>query len=740
MRAGVGFFRGVVVGLILGAAFPIADARAQSPDEYIEAVAWFELSARALAESPLQIEADGFENFLPSLEAKIREFKERIEWAEKPLPRAARAGVVALASALRQLNQENDALALVEKWLPRVYDHCDGWSACFSLMSDLSDLVEIAPAAVAKFVDSRFEEQFSGMTERYSRANLGQVGDVYTDSLLQSFLLYRLHSLRVHARYIDASSYTLKEFIAQVPYLEIEAYRDLSSRLQAAEARVQAFSSRLLNSVLREGLIAEWARMLRADLKDFHDPGSDADRRVLESEAMLAAFVEQVIDGTARTHIENQGLILYLDRFNRWDPDGWMRAVIDHVTSDRGRVSAAVWMAVRFASPESYLPHRVEWVDFLRKLTDLSDDPEGLMPLVEAVASLVRLRMGEIEAGLGAQIPDVLRATLLRHERKIHKSNLLFDSLPRAVIRLTRAQSRLVESAWNVSEASGEAEQKKRTFEFHQAWDDMHTAWMTLLCYGASQHRPDSEVFKKPVTHEFSAGEEFDLNTVCMRQGYAGVERSVAQYIYERRIREIWKPFKTEVFFTAASIPMVLASAGFAANVSQLTSAHFARWLATRQVGRITAAVLSRTISAVSGAIAFTAAQQALLQAVTLGSAPAPRLGRDLLYGTAIFLILPHTAMVSLRVGERLARSFSPGAELAAELARKGVRAAGDTLVFTSLAYTERVIERAIERSQSKPHAQPPTEIWRGWGDLFHNLGHSAAIALAFQVHWAGSR
>ena len=142
-----------------------------------------------------------------------------------------------------------------------------------------------------------------------------------------------------------------------------------------------------------------------------------------------------------------------------------------------------------------------------------------------------------------------------------------------------------------------------------------------------------------------------------------------------------------------------------------------------------------KIISSIAGAFIFTAVLRVVTSAITLNKIPIyesskslwGNYGEELMYGSAIFFFLPYTAAYAHKLTLRYVNPNGVALNsLKQQAGAIGIQAGMDTVVFTSFTYVERLVSNTLHEKDD--------EIFRGWGDLFENVGHSAMIALAFRV------
>jgi hypothetical protein len=248
---------------------------------------------------------------------------------------------------------------------------------------------------------------------------------------------------------------------------------------------------------------------------------------------------------------------------------------------------------------------------------------------------------------------------------------------------------------------------------------------------------------------DFAAGNTYTLQTACrpelvssVRQIYDFSSRHVLTKVTDR----IWQPFWTEAFITAAMIPLTVVSGGVAGMASkpvQVALVRLGTRIATQQALNAAARialihVIPRVAAALTGAIVFSAIHRTSLAAISLGRVPIydfkktlwQNYGKDLIFGTAIFMFLPVSAAVAHRLSANLIRAGGLSHASLQRLATLGIEASADTVVFTSAPYVERTLAKLLGRSTDP--------IVRGWRDFTQNVEHSAMISLAFRVRGAG--
>jgi hypothetical protein len=679
----------------------------------------------------------------------------------------ARYGGRVTARIMDQLGRQKEAVNFLEEIFPSTYENCSSFKDCNDLIADLSDLVDIAPELIVKGITENLEKSIEDVTYQLTKDDV----DSYDNSFIQRILLYRLNSLKVISEFYEETQLHTEFRKGAMPRLFNKRKDYFNAQLDLLLSEYESLSQK-----------DDLSELIKLDLLDFENV-------LFTAESTLNESINDFILTLSQTQLSNSSLKLYIDRMNTPKTGEFLDSIMLRIENGKETVEAAILMGIRFADIESYLPYRREWQLFVEKLSKRKDNGLGEVAskFSDSLKALVDLRENQLKDFLNEQGYDDNPVSPYRYtesiaERLIEKERYLsenfgrFESLYLLAKNITNTQNTLGLAGGAYTESSQKDLPDDRMeylkSKLNIAHDRALVSWLVPACY--ARFTKGMRNYVQPArAYSVNAytGQSVNLNHsgqndlrnldifFADRKNYKlkdacnstiedaksfGVFYDVNKFVFKKRIRKLWAPVVIESLIMVAMIPITVFSggvAGVAARPVAIGGARLFTGMAIKAgIKRMTSKkilykISSKIVGAVAGAVAFTAVQRSLLAVVTLGKIPLyefkktliQNYGKDLLYGSAIFFFLPYTAAYAQSLSVRMGtNSFYTSRPMAMDLMKIGVAGGMDTVIFTSVTYIERTIDKYLYDSEDP--------VIRGWLDLSENIGHSATIALAFRL------
>lgn len=705
----------------------------------------------SISESPVELE---------NLEAKIDSlFKQILDIIQSSdNPSVKNYGLRKYLRVKKIFKAEVDSNKLLEN---NFILKCDDFHSCLVSISDLADLVDMDPK-FSKRKLSDLKILLETITEKVSfKVNSSEV---YSDSLLQRVMSFQVKSLQLLANYFIASENNnfqagsingitpekVQEFQGQLESLDQEFYSILN-----LESR--SWQSKNYYEKLKEKAVSKVSQMLLNDLRDFN--------LYLLEEEEIHFMAEEVLRSLKMTKLNNESLSLFIDRAQYRDFNKFESFIEEKISMGTITVETLYFSLFRFQELESHLPSRKLWLPILERYSNQLEKTDTAFydSLLEAYKKRIEVVEGQLILKLDSigmnetagKLGETIKASLIENEYKLSQKYPLFRSLTYQLNTLEEKRSRLgvlVEQAKTEKENLSDKEKEKKQDRLYSAIDSFNRPWYYLACLGTDENhwvntrlsRRDKVFYIKPV----SSTSDVNLYDVCGRGETDSIkaikyENSVNEYLYRVAIKRLWAPVIMEVGFQVLMLPVIVYSGMFTGKIVQKISTKVAAagvaYVTAKQMGAVGSFLITKMspkiISSIAGAFIFTAVLRVITSAITFNKIPIyeakkslwGNYGEELMYGSAIFFFLPYTAAYAHKLTLKYINPNGVALNSFKQQAGAiGIQAGMDTVVFTSFTYVERLVSNTLHDKDD--------EIFRGWGDLFENVGHSAMIALAFRV------
>lgn len=578
--------------------------------------------------------------------------------------------------------------------------NCSTFKECHSRIIYLSQLASFKlPLALRLAQDLR--PQIKGLTFKVT------LGD-YQASLKENIYLFKLDTLINHFEILTSSKFNQIK-AGELPLL-LPSYPN-EEKFLALSYRYQSLSTALKRQ----------------------EPSPLLDYGVIEDTKALAFELHQ-------GQLLNEVSFLYGSYLTSADFSSFEKTFTDFVDSMKISSFSLYLYAAKFLKMEAFSINRHKWVNLLTKnLSRLPGDQQEQAQVIIKSYHLVQEEIEQIvQSFLGIsgldQYPESNPSHFYKKEQEIAKTFPLFRSLPYQVLKLVK-KSNLFSSS-----LVGTKDKFSQTSIDHH--DDLIQGTLTLYCYAEHFKKNGKKV---DIEISFSLAGSYK-STPCDSSYYPrrekgvslSLEQRVIQSVYQKRINLITGPVKREVALQTALIPLTVLSGGLAGVVAKggtrLASFGLSKISLRYAQGKIAEFFLIRTTSAVAGALSFTIMQKVGLHLLTMGHIPFydsnktlwKNYGKELLFGSAIFFVLPFTSTLAINHSRKLIENYSIQSLHRQALIKLATQAGTDTMLFTSLPYIERSIHNMLTQTNDP--------IFISWKDAKENFLHSAMIALAFRV------
>lgn len=677
------------------------------------------------------------------LTAQLQKIKQLVD--SEPDAKLQRHGITIYANVLRKLGRLKDAQQYLNNVMPKKFSSCSSFIDCLELSKKLSALIEVSPDLVRKVVLD-LAKQIEGLTHKMTLTWPNPIGN----SLLQRLTLYRVRSLGTQALFFEAAKITDPNYsgLTPKPSAEFEKliYQELSELKGEGEELLSDIESYGDGNSSPASFCDRCEQILGALVKDVVE---------IEFSSKISADIAEnlvisILKSSREAKLANSSLEIYLTRPRGTDASYWLKTLAVQIQKREVSLDSVLVMLSRFSEIEAALPSRKAWVAELKNLSKLSSTPTIWSPAIsigeifvskqetlnQARLDELKFNVGfkkEVQNSLGMRFSKKISGVLLANETELSRMPGFFS----ITFQLNQLQKSF-EAYFKMAQKEPQSDDKLPLISAHDAYV---THWLQMAVYAAK--KLNEKGIKKSINVPHSDGHEFDLSQVVYKSNDRHLYSDISDLVSEHRRSALLTPVYLETLLNLATIPLTVFSGGVAGALSRPVAAITFRialgtTVEVAQVAlarQIAAHAISRVSSAIVGASTFTAVQKLGLWTLTLGHAKIydskktlfQNYGREILFGTTIFLFLPFTSGFIEKVAEKSIQRIGENQLLLKKLLPFGVKTVGDILVFTSLGYAERVVSKRLDKSKDP--------VVRGWVDFMQQLGHSAAIALAFRMH-----